>query len=124
MPVYEYECSKCRKAMDIYLPLDDYDKAQFCECKNQLTKIIGVPYVSIKSYGFKHQGLGIDVKDKDSVKDYLKKRKDNGEPGLIEVGDAKPHEFTSKQPKSDYSEAEAGLKRELEKHNFKGVGVE
>ena len=38
--VYEYKCPKCGKKIEHYLEVKDYRKPMFCECGEQLEKLV------------------------------------------------------------------------------------
>ena len=47
MPVYSYECPKCKKRIDLWCAVDDRDKRQPCSCGASLKRRISAPQVSI-----------------------------------------------------------------------------
>jgi len=42
MPLYEYECRACGKAVEEYFGIDDFPRSIDCECGGEATKTVSV----------------------------------------------------------------------------------
>lgn len=52
MPVYSYQCPKCRQSFDQTMPVVDRDKAKCPSCRVKAKRKISVPGVQFNGPGF------------------------------------------------------------------------
>ena len=86
MPLYDFKCPTCKATYEFYLPLDDYDKPQYCICESKMEKVVYAPQCIIKNYGQYNPGLGITIKDRYSVRDKIREIKDKEGRNVVEIG--------------------------------------
>src|SRR5215510_4515282 len=87
MPIYEYECSKCGKTIEVIQKFSDKPLTKHKECGGRLTKLISAA-------GFQFKGTGWYVTD------YAKKGKSDGDSGKAESGSTTKESATASKDAS------------------------
>lgn len=52
MPTYDYECKQCNKEQVVTKPIAEYDRAEFCDCGNELVRLYKSMNFVLKGPGF------------------------------------------------------------------------
>ena len=95
MPIYEFECQKCKTHIEVFQKLSDKPPTKCRKCGGKLEKVISAPAIQFKGSGW-------------YVTDYAGK-------GKATKGDKSESEPTSDSAKSDKKKESAPEKKSSEK---------
>ncbi len=84
MPIYEYQCDRCKKVFEIFHRIDE-------DCKISCPKCLGAARKLISASNFVLKGSGFYVNDypSKSRQEAKKREKDGGEKGTTEKSESK-----------------------------------
>lgn len=51
MPIYRYQCSKCKQATEYILPMNLRDKSQTCQCGAPMTRVMAATHFRMHRTG-------------------------------------------------------------------------
>jgi putative FmdB family regulatory protein len=87
MPIYEYQCNKCKEVFEIFHKIDE-------DCRVSCPKCLGATRRLISASNFVLKGSGFYVNDYPSKgrEEAKKKEKDGGEKGTSEKTEVKKQE--------------------------------
>ena len=104
--IYQYKCPSCSKVLELDRRVKDHSKAVYCpSCDIIMPQLIRGPYISVKEHSGFNNGLGIRIKDKNSIKDEIKKINDTTGRKLEEVGTSSA-KVQEKQHNYDFTSSE------------------
>lgn len=73
MPIYEYECNRCRKRFEVIQGFSDPPIKTCDYCSGEVTKVISPPAIVFKGSGWYVTDYSDKFKDKDKAADKIKK---------------------------------------------------
>jgi putative FmdB family regulatory protein len=86
MPIYEYECRRCSRRLEIMRRMSDPPLTECPECGGELRKLVSAPAFQFKGSGW-------------YVTDYAKKGSEGGKAGESKEGEAKGGESRAGEAK-------------------------
>lgn len=85
MPTYEYYCPHCKQDTEIVRSMVEYKPIEICVCGQLMYRKYSVPNVSCKVSNYSN-ALGVDLSDKNAVREMKIKYNDMTGGSLVEVG--------------------------------------
>ena len=76
MPLYPFKCPACGDGREEVRPVAEHDQPTFCGCGERMCRVYEPLHVCVPMTGYYNYGLGCYVRNKQDVKDALRRERD------------------------------------------------